>query len=157
MTRKRNVDDATGTHSDSSRRGFLGCLGLSPGLARLGGASLLAMLEAPSAFANLTPIDAGERGHRAYLIRRDTAIFQRDFPETPSLANGDEELYPGRIASYSKGLPHNDTGEVDLNAYNLFIQALNSGLESDFEAIPLGGSAKFGKSAGRILLQPGRR
>jgi len=143
MTRKRNVDDATGTHSDSSRRGFLGCLGLSPGLARLGGASLLAMLEAPSAFANLTPIDAGERGHRAYLIRRDTAIFQRDFPETPSLANGDEELYPGRIASYSKGLPHNDTGEVDLNAYNLFIQALNSGLESDFEAIPLGGSAKL--------------
>jgi hypothetical protein len=77
------------------------------------------------------------------VIRRNAAIFQRDLPETPSIGNGDEDLYPSRIASYSKGLPHNDLGEVDLNAYNALLRALNSGLASDFEAIPLGGTAKL--------------
>jgi hypothetical protein len=77
------------------------------------------------------------------VFRRNAAIFQRDLPETPSIGNGDEDLYPSRIASYSKGLPHNDLGEVDLNAYNALLRALNSGLASDFEAIPLGGTAKL--------------
>lgn len=142
MTQKSNADAAR-TDSDPSRRGFLGCLGLSPGLTGLAGATLLAMLEAPSAFANLTPINAGERRNRAFTIRRDAAMLQRDIPETRSLSNGDEELFPSRAASYSKGLPHSDLGEVDLNAYSAFIQALNSGLETDFEAIPLGGTAKL--------------
>ena len=31
--------------------------------------------------------------------------------------------------------------EVDLNAYNAYLQALNSGKWADFEAIPLGGAA----------------
>jgi hypothetical protein len=52
-------------------------------------------------------------------------------------------MYANRIASYSKGLPHSDLGEVDLNAYNAYLQALNSGNPADFEAIPLGGSAKL--------------
>src|SRR5262252_4549487 len=77
------------------------------------------------------------------VIRRDTAIFQRDLPETSSLSNGDEDVYPNRIASYSKGLPHNDLGEVDLNAYNAYLEALNSGNWADLEAIPLGGAAKL--------------
>jgi hypothetical protein len=143
MTRKYKSNGAKRNQLDPSRRGFLGYLGLSPGLVGLGGASLVGMLEAPSAFANLTPINPTERSHRAFVLRRDAAMFQRDFPDTPSLSNGDEELYPNRIASYGKGLPHNDLGEVDLNAYNALIQALNSGLASDFEAIPLGGAAKL--------------
>jgi len=106
------------------------------------------MLEAPSAFANLTPINVAERRNRAFILRRDAAIFERDFPGTPSVSNGDEELYSSRIANYSKGLPHNDLGEVDLNAYNAYLQALNSGLESDFEAIPLGGTAKLANPQG---------
>ncbi len=143
MTQEGNVNSAARDHSDPSRRGFLGYLGLSPGAAGLAGATLLGMLEAPSAFANLTPISPGERRSRAYIIRRDAAIFERDILPTATLSNGDEEVFPTRIASYSKGLPHNDLGEVDINAYNAFIQALNSGLDSDFEAIPLGGTAKL--------------
>lgn len=143
MTRKSKHDGDTRAHSDPSRRGFLGYLGLSPSLTGLAGGTLLGMLEAPSAFANLTPINAAERRNRAFIIRRDAAIFQRDIPETRSLTNNDEELFPSRAASYSKGLPHSNLGEVDLNAYSAFIQALNSGLNSDFEAIPLGGTAKL--------------
>jgi PAP2 superfamily len=143
MTQRRDANADTQTHAGPSRRGFLGCLGLSPGLTGLAGTTLLGMLEAPSAFANLTPINAAQRRNRAFVLRRDAAMFERDRPDTPSISNHDEELYASRIASYSKGLPHSDLGEVDLNAYNAYLQALNSGLESDFEAIPLGGTAKL--------------
>src|SRR5450755_417437 len=126
-----------------SRRGFLGYLGISPGLTGLAGAGLLGALQAPRAFADDGPLNPEQRRHRAFVIRRDAAILQRDRPETPSFDNGDEQLYPNRLASYSKGLPHNGLGEVDLNAYNAMIRAVDSGLNSDFEAIPLGGTAKL--------------
>ena len=46
--------------------------------------------------------------------------------KTPILSfstNGDEDTYPTKIASYTKGLPHNDRGEVDLSAYSAFLKA----------------------------------
>lgn len=116
MTRRRDANSDKSTHTNPNRRGFLGYLGLSPGLTGLAGTTLLGLLEAPSAFANLTPINAAERRNRAFILRRDAAIFERDLPHTPSVSNGDEELYPNRIANYTKGLPHSDLGEVDLNA-----------------------------------------
>ena len=70
-------------------------------------------------------------------------FFKGMWRRLPRFSNGDEQAYANRIASYSKGLPHNDLGEVDLNAYNAYLQALNSGQWADFEAIPLGGTAKF--------------
>ncbi|HSG41466.1 MAG TPA: vanadium-dependent haloperoxidase, partial [Thermoanaerobaculia bacterium] len=58
--------------------------------------------------------------------------------------NNDEALYPNKIGSYTKGLPHNPgTYEVDLAAYNAMITALTTGHPADFEAIPLGGSRKL--------------
>src|SRR5215467_3929984 len=140
MERQSSIN-AAGIHLGPSRRGFLGCLGVSPGLTRLVGAGLLGALHGPCALADETPLNAAKRRHRAFVIRRDAAIFQRDAPETPSISNGDEDAFANRIASYSKGLPHNDLGEVDLNAYNAYLQALNSGKWADFEAIPLGGAA----------------
>jgi len=124
----------------TNRRTFLSYLGAAPAATAFAGAGLLST--AP-AFADIGPLDARQRRHRAFVLRRDAAIFQRDAPPTPSVSNGDEDLYANRIASYSKGLPHNDLGEVDLNAYNAYLQALNSGQWADFEAIPLGGTAKF--------------
>jgi hypothetical protein len=124
----------------TNRRTFLSYLGAAPTLTAFAGAGLLST---QSAFAASGPLTAHERRHRAFVIRRDAAIYQRDQPEQTSTDNGDEQLYANRIASYSKGLPHNDLGEVDLNAYNAYLQALNSGQWADFEAIPLGGAAKL--------------
>ena len=143
MKQRSKVCSASGIPSVSSRRGFLGYLGISPGLAGLAGAGLLGGLQAPRAFANEGPLSPEQRRHRAFTIRRDAAILQRDQPENASIANSDEQLYANRIASFTKGLPHNDLGEADLNAYNAMIRAVNSGLWSDFEAIPLGGTAKL--------------
>jgi hypothetical protein len=124
----------------SNRRKFLSYLGAAPALTAFAGAGLVS---SPSAFADTGPLDASQRRHRAFVIRRDAAIFQRDATPTPSVSNSDEDAYANRIASFSKGLPHNDLGEVDLNAYNAYLQALNSGQSADFEAIPLGGAAKL--------------
>jgi hypothetical protein len=126
-----------------NRRKFLSYLGAAPTLTALTGAGLLST---PSAFADpgpLGPLDASQRRHRAFVIRRDAAIYQRDAPPILSVSNGDEDAYSNRIASYTKCLPHNDLGEVDLNAYNAYLKALNSGHGADFEAIPMGGTAKF--------------
>jgi hypothetical protein len=119
-------------HTRPSRRGFVGALGLAslPGLSG-------------TALADAGPLSSAQRRQRAFIIRRDTAIFQRDRPENPSVANGDEQAYPNHIASFHKCLPHNQLGEVDPNAYNALTRALNSGLGSDFEAIPLGGTVKL--------------
>src|SRR3984893_16401849 len=130
-------------HSGASRRGFLGYLGAAPTLTALGGAGLLSTLEAPSALADTGPLTAAQRRRRAFVIRRDAALLQRDRPDQISTSNGDEQLYANKIASFSKGLPHNQLGEVDLNAYNAMLKALNSGQPSDFESIPLGGTVKL--------------
>src|SRR5262245_50454971 len=101
----------------TNRRKFLGYLGAAPTLTAFAGAGLLSSL---SAFADTGPLDPSQRRHRAFVIRRDAAIYQRHVPLTPSVSNGDEEVYANRIANYSKGLPHNDLGEVTLNAYNAY-------------------------------------
>jgi hypothetical protein len=124
----------------ANRRKFLSYLSAAPALRAFAGAGFLS---SPSAFADTGPLNTAERRHRAFVIRRDAAIYQRDAPPTPSVSNGDEDAYANRIASFTKGLPHNDLGEVDPNAYNAYLQALNSGKWADFEAIPLGGTAKL--------------
>jgi len=106
-----------------NRRRFLGYLSAAPTLTGLAGAGLVS---SRSAFAANGPLDATERRHQAFVIRRDAAIYQRDLRSTPSVSNGDEQTYGNRIASFTKGLPHNDLGEVDMNAYNAYLQALNS-------------------------------
>jgi hypothetical protein len=121
----------------------MGWLGLAPGLTGVTGAALLSALDVPLAYGDTGPLSANQRRQRAFAVRRDAAILQRDRDGGTSIDNGDEQLYPGRIASFSKALPHSAIGEVDLNAYNAYLKALGSGLRSDFEAIPLGGTVKL--------------
>ncbi|MEK6265682.1 MAG: haloperoxidase, partial [Clostridium sp.] len=88
----------------------------------------------------LTPLQCSER---ASNIRTDAAIFQRDLPIPSHPCNGDECFYPNKIANYSKALPHNELGEVNMNAYNIFLKALTTGNPEMFEEIPLGGITKL--------------
>jgi hypothetical protein len=143
MTRKNKMNGFAQSETGASRRGFLGYLGLAPSLTRLAGAGLLGALRVNTALADLTPINDAERRRRAFALRRDAALYEKDRPDDPSMSNGDEERYPNRIASFSKALPHNNLGEVDLKAYGALIQALGGGRWSDFEAIPMGGASKL--------------
>ncbi len=123
----------------------MSCLGLvsAPSLTGVTGAALLSALGGPLAYGDTGPLDANQRAQRAFTIRRDAAILQHDRDGMTSIDNGDEQLYPSHFASYSKALPHNSIGEVDSNAYTLYLNALASGVGSDFEAIPLGGTVKL--------------
>ena len=81
------------------------------------------------------------RANEAFEVRlRAAGIARRvDIPAHPD--NGDEELFRSRIGNFSKGLPHNDFGEVDGGAYLSFLRAVRSGDPDDFERIASGAPA----------------
>ena len=64
------------------------------------------------------------RTRPAYRVRVDTAQLERDTFQPNQTPNGDEEKFASKIGNFSKGLPHNALGEVDLNAYEIFRQAM---------------------------------
>lgn len=91
--------------------------------------------------AGLGPNDRGEdeqRREQAFRVRSQAALREKRLPIPDHPTNGDEEIYPNKIGNYSKGLMHNELGEVNLGAYQALKDALSSGRFADFEAIPLG-------------------
>ncbi len=54
--------------------------------------------------------------------------------------NGDNDLYADKGGTYTKALPHDSVGRVDLSAFAAFTKALKSGKFSDFQNIPVGGT-----------------
>lgn len=137
----------------TSRRSFLGQLSaLAAGTVA---ASLASPAKAakPKAGAPRKPVVIPEGAnihHDLRVRRREMAakmrvISGRNVDRTAIVippVNSDETLYPNRIASYTKGLPHLATGEVDPSAYDLFLKAVNSGKPEDFAAVPAGGTLK---------------
>lgn len=83
------------------------------------------------------------RADACLQIRVAAAQFERNQPIPQHPTNGDEQLLDTKIGNYSKGLPHNQFGEVDLGAYQTMLNALNSGSPADFENITLGGGRKL--------------
>jgi hypothetical protein len=63
---------------------------------------------------------------------------------------GDEESYPTKIGNYHKGLPHNELGEVDVQAYAAMSGALAIQHSNALEKVPLGGSAKLSNPQGGL-------
>lgn len=134
---------SSGAPSHRNRRAFLGRVGgfaaatMAAGLT--GFSPLSGTKSAQVEAAEIGPFNDQQRRNHAYQIRHQAAIYQRILPlPDHHPTNGDEELYPNQIASYSKALPHNQLGEVDLTAYDAMIRALTTGNPGDFENIPLG-------------------
>jgi membrane-associated phospholipid phosphatase len=69
-------------------------------------------------------------------IRAAEAEFARQVPQ--HLSNGEESDHPF-VANYSKGLPHNEFGEVEPAAYGRLRRAAATMRSEDFERIPLAG------------------
>jgi len=124
--------------SPVDRRTFLGHLGIGAGAAvglTASASSLLAQpAKDPGIVQGIVPI----RQARAFQIRMRAAELARGRRHIEQTANGDENLYPNRIGSYSKGLPHDNLGEVDPAAYNAFLACLATGDPEDFERLPMG-------------------
>lgn len=88
-----------------------------------------------------------DRREQALALRIAAANLAHSRPHPEHVSNGEESHYqnpetcdPSYIASFTKGLPHDPcTGLLqDPSHYPLFVRAINTGLESDIRAIPLG-------------------
>ena len=136
-----------------SRRRFLGGMGGVAAAAMAGGAlAFEPMLGKGGAGSSGTAAadeiqenaaEAGSRVDQAFQIRYQCALAERARPVEPHPTNGDEELWPNRIGNYSKGLPHNEFGEVRPDAYDALLKAVQSGLPADFNAIPIAGTTRL--------------
>lgn len=120
--------------SSCSRRSFL---------AGVGGVTAFVLLPARLKGAEVRAARAGmgndrRRCNQAYQIRQQAALYEKNLPIPAHPANGEEKDYP-YLANYSKGLPHNDLGEVDPTAYQTMLTALSINDHAAFESIPLGG------------------
>jgi hypothetical protein len=81
---------------------------------------------------------ATTRRKKCYRYRVRAAILEKNRPAIAHVNNGDEERYPDKIGSYTKALPHNSLGEVDLGAYATLAKAVETQDPADFDAIQLG-------------------
>ncbi len=140
------------------RRKFLRQAGTGTAAAALlatGVTGLVAPAEVHAQGRRGTPAVDETRRERAERIRRETAAtnLQNTPPNLVHPTNGDETRYPNRIASYSKGLPHDKNGEVMPAAYTAFLGALASGRHQDFEALTLGGNRPLTNPQGGLALE----
>jgi hypothetical protein len=88
---------------------------------------------------------SNQRANECVKLRRDAAVagLQTTPQNLQHPSNQDEELYPNKLGSYSKGLPHNNDGTVVASAYAALLKAINSGQPADFDAIPLAGTTRL--------------
>lgn len=79
-----------------------------------------------------------QRVRKAYRCRMDAAQMASTRTLPFQINNGDEDRYASKVATYSKALPHNNLGEVDLAAYASLVKARRSQDPAEYENIQLG-------------------
>lgn len=131
--------------AELSRRGLLaGLAGLGAlGLAAPPGAAAPPAAKRGKGAPESPDSPEARRLDRAFEVRRKAAEKARSLGAGRPTPNRDEADLPERLASYSKGLPHDARGVVDAPSYDLYLRALASGRPEDFERIPLGGFVKL--------------
>ncbi|MEX2304293.1 MAG: vanadium-dependent haloperoxidase [Bryobacterales bacterium] len=98
----------------------------------------IAELSAPPNLGAVSQDGLDDRRAKAFEVRQQAALQQAEVDPGPHQNNGDETLYSHRIGSFSKGLPHNARGVVDLAAYQALLDALTGSDHALFESIPMG-------------------
>jgi hypothetical protein len=142
---KGDIPSLEKTPAGSNRRHFLGQVGSA-------GAALAAGALAPQSVAfaesgERISADSGvprRRTHKRIVEARDlrfrTAVHDARVPAAVNADNGDQARYADKGGTYTKGLPHDSFGRVDLYAFETLATALRSGKFSDFENIVMGGA-----------------
>ncbi len=149
--------DSAGAPKSPGRRRFIAGLGAATAAVSTG--VLAPLVAASSANARETPnlttqsvfgsatsgtgppaSVSNNRVMQAYSLRVSEATQDALVPPAVNVNNGDTALYADKGGTYTKGLPHDNFGRVDLNAFASFTNALKSGKFSDFEQIIVGGT-----------------
>ncbi len=142
MTNTRKSQEQTKETGPQSpeRRDFFGKSALAAGAAAMLPAGAAITSNAQAAVIRRNP---RRRRDNSLEIRTDAAVEQWSQPLPAHPDNGDGAAYASKIGSFTKGLPHDELGEVDRRAYRKLKRALRTGIESRFEAIPMGGARKL--------------
>ncbi|WP_407900818.1 vanadium-dependent haloperoxidase [Scytonema sp. NUACC26] len=163
MNSNQNTDNNNSKRSlfsQVSRRSFLGRASLLTATGVAGG--VMAPLFSSVKKGNI--VFAQEKGRRvrtfnydnfvqkAYQVRVEAAKNQLALGIPPHPTNGDEERYPNKIATDTRGLPHDQRGEVQIEAYNSFIKAITTLNPNDFENIILDGGRKLVNPQGPLAI-----
>ena len=134
----------TPTEKGSSRRKFLTQVS-----AALAGGAILGKAATASAQNYNPAIGDGitspggvtdQRVQESFALRVRAASNEARIPVPPHTTNGDEQRYADKSGTYTKGLLQDGIGLVNLNAYQTFKRALQSGQFEDFEKIIIGGT-----------------
>ena len=121
------------------RRRFLEGMGGAAAIAAFRPSGVLASVSDPDPTGLGSADTAGlSRRLRSLELRSQAALAEFAVPSPRQQSNGDELRYLNRIASFSKGLPHGDLGEVNPAAYASLLNALSTGNPDDFEQIVMG-------------------
>ncbi|MCI0485390.1 MAG: vanadium-dependent haloperoxidase [Blastocatellia bacterium] len=122
-----------------ARRKFLGTMTTAAVAAGTIGLQPLLGSKSTEAQAQFQGVPPGyARRLRAAQIRHQAASIVGNTALLPHPNNGDETSLPNRIGSYSKGLPHNNLGEVNAAAYATLLNAVTKGRPVDFANITIG-------------------
>ncbi|MFN0123493.1 MAG: hypothetical protein ACKV2V_23570, partial [Blastocatellia bacterium] len=84
------------------------------------------------------PSHSANRFMKAYKCRAEAAKLARNRSLVHQRNNGDEQAYFNKIGNFTKSLPHNRLGEVDLIAWQTLVRARETQNPYDFEQIQLG-------------------
>ncbi|HEY2568768.1 MAG TPA: vanadium-dependent haloperoxidase [Candidatus Udaeobacter sp.] len=148
-THTLNLTETANSSSNNAAKGATRRKFLAQAGAALAGGVILgkapfasAQSDAPSTVAGVqlpaTGIDP--RVQKSLNIRVGVATQEARIPVPPHTTNGDEARYPDKSGTYTKGILQAGIGLVNLNAYQTFKHALNSGRPTDFENIIIGGT-----------------
>jgi hypothetical protein len=149
--------ESAGAPKSPGRRRFIAGLGAATAAVSTG--VLAPLVAASSANARETPAlptqsdfgsapsGTGQRGSvtnnrvsQAFALRVGEATQDALVPPAVNVNNGDTALYADKGGTYTKGLPHDNFGRVDLQAFATLTDALDSGEFSDFQKIIVGGT-----------------
>jgi hypothetical protein len=140
-----------GSTVSTNRRRFLGGLG-GAGLATafgLGGGSATAAADdggSEGGSDGSDMMDTTDRLDDAYETRMEliNRLQERGMPSMEERETLDEEeIYPGKIATFTKGLPHADDGTCDSDAFEHLKKAIETGDPELFDTVPMGGHRKL--------------
>ncbi len=142
-----NTDPGTPTappHAILARRGLLGGAGVALGTALARPGTLPIAQAAAQAPTGAAVASAPTARPYAEALRRRTLEVREAYaraaaavPVPPLPHNGDQERYPNKIGSDTRGLPHDARGEVDPAAWRAALAAYQSDEQAEFEKIPL--------------------
>jgi hypothetical protein len=138
-----DLPDRSDTPPSGSRRKFLGNVsGVAVAAATVGAIGLEPLLGSQYSVARAEDdgLPGAARADESREIRINAANYERAVPIPHHSTSGDENRYGDQSGTYTKGLPHDTFGRVDLNAFATLITALNTGDHEDFEKIIVGGA-----------------